>query len=223
MVKELPNETFKGAYVTGPYTIAGLLLGADEAAMWTITNPDMLHQICSIAEEIIIKYTNLLSEAGAEAICILEPSAVMLSPNHFEMFSANYIKQIIAKSKYSGNFIYHVCGNSNHIIDKMIKSGVDALSLDSKEAGINLLEISKIVPNDVILIGNINPVGKILNGNEIEVEYETYSLLEQMHNVPNFILSTGCDLPFDTPIENIAAFVEVGKQYKKSVFTTVNN
>lgn len=214
MTRQLPNETLKAAYVTGPYTIAGLLMGADEAALSTITNAEMLHNVCKLAESILIKYVNLLTEAGAQVICFLEPSAVMLSPNHFEIFSANYVKKIIKLSKFYGDFVYHICGNTNHLIDNMIKSGVDALSLDSNVVGINLCNIAKYIPEDIILVGNINPTGKILNGNSYEIENEIYSLLKNMDEIPNFVLSTGCDLPLETPIKNIETFMDVGKNYK---------
>ncbi|MCB0732244.1 MAG: uroporphyrinogen decarboxylase family protein [Ignavibacteriae bacterium] len=216
MTKKLPGEVIKGAYVTGPYTIAGLLLGADQAAMSTIINQELLHKICDLAKNVIVKYINLLSEAGAQIICILEPSAVMLSPDQFEIFSANYVKDIISKAKINGEYIYHVCGNTNHLISKIISSGVAALSLDSKEVGVDLCEIAKSVSEEIILIGNINPVGKILNGNAKQVEEEVSSLLEQMKDIPNFILSTGCDLPLDTPIENVETFMDVGKKFRNS-------
>ncbi len=214
MTKELPEVTMKGAYITGPYTIAGLLLGTDEAAISTISNQEILFKICDMAEEIIYKYINLLIETGVQLICILEPSAVMLSPGQFENFSSNYVKRIISKYYSSEiDFIYHVCGNSTHLIKKMCNTGVDALSLDSKDVGVNLLEIAKTIPEEIILIGNINPVGKLYNGNNFEVENEVLTLLEEMNYIPNFILSTGCDLPLATPISNIESFMNVGKKY----------
>ncbi|MBK7106517.1 MAG: uroporphyrinogen decarboxylase family protein [Ignavibacteriae bacterium] len=214
MTKEFPSEIINCAYVTGPYTIAGLLLGADEAAISTITNSEKLFKICDLAEIVITKYINLLIDAGAKLICILEPSAVMLSLEQFERYSSNYVKRIISKFHKSNiDFVYHVCGNSNHLINKMCDSGVNALSLDSCDVGINLTEIAKRIPEEIILIGNINPTGKILNGKVKEIENEVLFLLNEMKSVPNFILSTGCDLPLDTPIENIEAFMNVGKNY----------
>jgi uroporphyrinogen decarboxylase len=37
-------------------------------------------------------------------------------------------------------------------------------------------------------------------------------LKQKMFKFDNFILSTGCDLPPDTPLENIKAFVKAAKK-----------
>jgi uroporphyrinogen decarboxylase len=71
-----------------------------------------------------------------------------------------------------------------------------------------------MVPQDVVLIGNINPTRTILRGKPSDVEKEVTELLTVMNSHPNFILSTGCDLPQETPIENIHAFMNAGKNYR---------
>lgn len=211
----LPKSVMKGAYVTGPYTLAGLLMGAQNAAMATIISPDELLQICEFTTSIIKKYVNALIENGAQLICVLEPSAVMLGPDQFEMFSSSFVKTIceLCESKKAAS-VYHICGNSSHLVQKMCEAGVDALSLDSHEAGIDLPAIAGQIPDDVVLIGNVNPVGSILNGKPEDVAGDVNSLLQAMDDFPNFILSTGCDLPQEIPLENIDAFMKAGREYR---------
>jgi uroporphyrinogen decarboxylase len=48
------------------------------------------------------------------------------------------------------------------------------------------------------------------------VREEVSSLLRSMDSYPNFVLSTGCDLPEDVPLENIAAFMQTGREYRIS-------
>jgi len=211
----LPSEILRGAYVIGPFSLASLLMGADEAAMATILNPDKLEALCELTTEKIQEYIRLLIAAGAQVICILEPSAVMLGPNEFEQFSARFVKHINDSFKYSGiSTIYHTCGNTMHLIEKMIESGVDALSLDSDAIGVNLPQVAKKAAQRVVIMGNINPTGKILTGTPDEVKEEVIRLLESMDDFPNFVLSTGCDLPQETPLENIHAFMKVAKSYR---------
>jgi len=211
----LPATIMKGAYVTGPYTLAGLLMGADDAAMATMLQPDMIHEVCQFTTERIQEYVRLLIAAGAQVICILEPSAVMLSPDLFFEFSARYVKHINESCKYTGvATVYHTCGNTMHLAGKMCDSGVDALSLDSPDAGVDLPEVAKNIPENVILIGNISPVGTLLTGSPEDVKKDVLDLMKRMEFYPNFILSTGCDLPQETPIENIRAFMQAGREYK---------
>jgi len=44
------------------------------------------------------------------------------------------------------------------------------------------------------------------------VRQSVCDLLVRMAPYPNFILSTGCDLPQETPLSNIAAFMQAGRE-----------
>ena len=75
----------------------------------------------------------------------------------------------------------------------MVDSGVDGISLDSKEVGIDMVEIAKMLTKDVLIIGNINPTGAMLIGKPEDVRKEVKSLMKMMDPYVNFVLSTGCD------------------------------
>lgn len=211
----LQSSILRGAYVTGPYTLAALLLGADEAARASVEHVDDLKKLCQFTTNRILDYIKLLISSGAQIICILEPSAVMLGPFQFEQFSGNFVRSIADFCSYSdAALIYHICGNTMHLIEKMADCGVDALSLDSPDAGVDLKIASERIPQEIIIMGNINPTGELLYGKPRDVEKEVSDLLKKMEGFPNFILSTGCDLPQDTPIENIRAFMQTGQNYR---------
>jgi len=215
MHTKLPKNILCGAYVTGPYTLAGLLMGAEEAALATIMNPEYLHEVCQITTIKIQDYVSLLITTGAEIICFLDPSSVMLGPDQFTEFSGKYVDSICSKYLETEiSFVYHICGNTMHLIERMAQSGVNALSLDSPNAGINLFEAIKKVSPDTIIIGNISPIGSLLYGTPLDVEKEVRNLLNELNGFPNFILSTGCDLPQETRLENIQAFMNAGKSYR---------
>lgn len=208
-------NVLKGAYVTGPYSLAALMIGAEEAAMSTVMEPEKLDLLCQFATEKIQKYVNLLVAAGAQVICILEPSAVMLGPDQFEMFSSKYISHISSSCKYTNAAtVYHTCGNTMHLIDKMLASGIDGISLDSASAGVDLPAVAEQAPEEIAIIGNISPTESMLSGTTKNVEVEVRELLDQMEKFPNFVLSTGCDLPQEVPIDNIHTFMKTGSEYK---------
>ncbi len=208
----LPPSIVKGAYVTGPYTLAGLLLGADEAALATVMDPARLHDVCRFTTQKILEYVRLLTAAGAELLCVLEPSAVMLGPQQFEEFSGRYVRDICDSLSYTDvATVYHICGNSMHLIEGMCAAGVNGLSLDAPETGVDLADAARRVPKDVAVIGNISPVGHLLRGAPGDVEADVKALLREMKSFSNFVLSTGCDLPQETPIANIKAFMRAGR------------
>jgi len=214
----LPEKVFKGAYVTGPYSLAGLIMGADDAAMATILEPEKLLALCEFTTAKIQEYIRLLISAGAQIICILEPTAVMLGPDQFEQFSSRFIRHICDAFRYTNvAMVYHTCGNTMHLIEKMVESNVDALSLDSPAAGVDLPKVAEQVNGSVILIGNICPTGHILNSTPEDVQNEVWQLLKVMDPYPNFVLSTGCDLPQETPFDNISAFMNTCRNYRIGV------
>ncbi len=201
----------KGAYVIGPFTLAGLMMGATEIALATIDNPDLVHAAAEFATQVIIRYAQALVDAGADLICILEPTATFISPRAFRKFSGAYVRRII--EKVNAIPVLHICGNTTHLIQAMAETGAQGLSLD---AAVDLPAAAAKVPEDVVLVGNVDPVRVMVNASGEEVQTSVRTLLDAMAPYPNFILSTGCDLPPETPLENIEAFMAAGKEWKKA-------
>ncbi|MEM2915006.1 MAG: uroporphyrinogen decarboxylase family protein, partial [Candidatus Bathyarchaeia archaeon] len=98
----LPPEVIRGAYVTGPFTLASLIMGAQDAVMSILKNPVEFRNLCDFATSVAIEYARLLITAGAEVICITDPTAVMLSPKQFKIWSTPYIARIKEICKYNG-------------------------------------------------------------------------------------------------------------------------
>lgn len=215
MAKKLPDNVVKGAYVIGPYTLSAMILGSEEALMSSLLNPDDLGVLCQFTAQIIKQYAEKLILVGAEAICILEPSAMMLYPEQFGEFSIKYVRDIAETcKKYEVSSILHICGNTMPLIEKMMESGVDGLSIDSKQAGVDLKKVVNIAENikkDMVIIGNISPTETMLYGSPDKVASEVKELLNEMRDCPYFVLSTGCDSPPETPLENLKAFMKAGR------------
>ncbi|KUK54923.1 MAG: Uroporphyrinogen decarboxylase (URO-D) [Marinimicrobia bacterium 46_47] len=210
MKRDFPADIIRGAYVTGPYTLAGLIMGAESAAMETMMDPEGFHALCAVCTDKILDYTQAMIEAGAHVIAVLEPSAMMLGPEQFREFSMDYTRKIIdVCHQHDVGMVYHICGNTEHLLESLNDSGADALSLDSD---VNFPQAAKIIREDMILIGNVCPTGTIMTGHPESVQKEVQKLLEDMKDVPNYILSTGCDLPLEVPEENVTAFMQTGRK-----------
>jgi uroporphyrinogen decarboxylase len=206
-------DVLTGGYVIGPFSLAGLLLGASEAAMATVMDADLLQAVLSFSSGVIGRYARALERAGADTIAILEPTASLLSPEHFQQFAAPYIKEIVDTLETVP--ILHICGRTNHLIEAMIQTGAQGLSLGPM---VDFPQAIKEIPEDVVLVGNLDPV-RVLNERTPSGVYSaTQDLIEAMEPHDNFILSTGCDLPMDTPLENIHAMMDAarGRDGKRS-------
>ena len=198
-----------GGYVIGPFSLAGLMIGASDIALATIDAPDVVRATVNFCEHAVIAYAKALVASGAGVIAILEPTAVILSPDAYWEFSgqstANVIRHLDTKT------VLHICGNTGRLVENMCRTGAQGLSLDT---AVSLPRIAPRVDPDIVLIGNINPVGAMLRGGREQVRRDTLELLESLRGVPNFIASTGCDLPAETPIENIAEFCRTVRDWR---------
>jgi len=197
----------KGGYVIGPFTMAGEFMGANDIAMQAMLNPELVAELVNFSLEVISEYANALFNAGADAIAVLEPLAVILSPKKYKEFSLYPFKKLVSNLN-NKPLILHICGNTNHLIKSMLDSGAVGLSLDSV---INFEELKKIIPQEITLMGNLNPVKIFLQSTPDQVAEATKSLKESMKDTKNFILSSGCDIPVNTPLENIAAFMKAAR------------
>ena len=62
------------------------------------------------------------------------------------------------------------------------------------------------IPANCIAMGNISPSKIFFNGTSEKMHIETTRLLETTKQFPNFLISSGCDIPPLTDMDNIASF-----------------
>jgi len=211
----MPAETLVAAYVVGPLSLTGLLRSAQQIAMDSILAPDLLSKLCEFSTGVIQKYAAVLVNAGADIICILEPTAMMFGPEQFREFSGNYVHHIMESYKYQNvQTIYHICGNTMHLIKEIAATGVAGISLDAPEYGIDMQKAAEMVQHDVVILGNISPTRIMTDGSSDDVRKATTELLENMRPYPNFILSTGCDIPQEAPLENLKVFMQTAREFE---------
>lgn len=197
----------KAAVSACPFTMAGLLMGAEEIARKTLKDPQLVKDVLEWCVAAIIQDAQTQISCGADLIFLGDPTAGLLSPKAYQTFGADPCRRVVEQIERP--VILHICGNSTHIIEKMCATGVQGISVDSL---VDLPSIVSRVPEDVVIMGNINPIGTLLNGTPEEVRKETQNLMERMAGVPNYLGMTGCDIPLPAPIENVQAMVETIKE-----------
>jgi len=206
MSKRFTLPTVAGG--SGPFTLAAELMGASEAAMCTITDKDFMHELLAWCTSVCTVYLKALRAAGADVVLIGEPTAVILSPDSFGKFAREPLKSVSSNIRAGGGFpVLHICGDSTHLLEGMVATGVDGLSLDSP---VDMGAALDAAGDDVVVIGNVDPVGTMLEGDPAAVAEAARKLLGKFGDRPNYVLGTGCDLPIETPLENIDALMAAG-------------
>lgn len=98
------------AYLIGPYTLSGLLMGANRLAAGTIGKPDLLKRVMEFSAEMITRYAAELKRRGADYLIVLDPTSVIMSPAQFATASAPFVEQaaagLMARMKEIDGFIF---------------------------------------------------------------------------------------------------------------------
>ena len=193
------------AGVVGPYSLAGRLLDVSEVMILCYEDPDMVHCVMRKTTEFLINYINAYKDAGANGVVMAEPLTGMLSPALAEEFSAPYVKQIVdAVQDDEFIVVYHNCGNNLlQMADAIVSCGAAAYHFGN---AIKLADMLPHVPADCLVMGNVDPAGEICNGTPESVKAATRQVMAECGHAPNFVISTGCDIPPLSPWANIGAF-----------------
>ena len=194
---------------SGPFTLAAELIGATEAAMYTLTEPALMHELLEYCTRVCATYLDAIVRAGAEVILIGEPTAAILSPGAYAEFSGAYTARLIAAIPRP--VILHICGDAGHLVKGMCETGAQGLSLD---APVDLPSVAQTVPDNVVLIGNLDTVSVLLEGTPESVSESTTEMLESMRPYKNYVASSGCDLSYNTPVENIVAMIDTVRDFR---------
>lgn len=189
--------------VIGPYSLAGRLFDMTELMMSCYDDPDSVKILLEKCTEFIIDYVKAFKSAGADGVIVAEPSAGLLSPALCEEFSCTYVKRIFDEIN-DDDFavVYHNCGNTVPLTPVISQLGADVYHFGN---AVDMEEILKRMPTSAVIMGNINPVD-FRNESAQKIYDDTKTLLKRCSGYNNFIISSGCDIPFDAKWDNIDAY-----------------
>lgn len=200
------------AGIIGPFSLAARLLDVTEIMMDCYDEPDMVHTVLEKCTSFLIEYAKAYRNAGANGIMMAEPVAGLLSPTLEEEFSSPYVKKIV-DAVQTDDFIviYHNCGdNTPAMVDSILSTGAAAYHFGNS---INMKTMVEKFPEDTIVMGNVDPAGEIRLGTPESVRKATLSVMEACCEHPNFVISSGCDIPPMSPWDNIRAFFDAVNEY----------
>ncbi len=213
LIRQVGKTHLVSSYVIGPFTLAGQLMGAENLLELAMENPEETALVAKECRRVIEPYVDELLSAESHNIVILEPtgSSSVISPEWFAKFCAPNVKSLVSFIKSRGaKATLHICGNTTKILDAMCETGADALSLDSVTSLTNAYKISH---GRCTIIGNVDTT-LLLNGSQEEVAAASRKCIEAVGGVVDgFVLSSGCDLAIETPVQNVNALVKAGKNY----------
>ena len=204
------RPVFAGAI--GPFSLAGRLFDVSEVMIACYEDPDTVHTVLEKATAFLIDYIRGFKQAGANGLVLAEPVAGLIAPALLAEFSAPYVKRIVDAVQDDGFLlVYHNCGgNTVTAMDAILSTGAALYHFGN---AVDMREVLAAVPDDVIVMGNVDPAGVLRMGTPEQVTARTKEIMGQCCGHPNFVISSGCDIPPMTPWENIHAFFNAVESY----------
>lgn len=196
----------------GPFSLAGRLMDVNEVMILCYEEPELVHAVLEKVTQFIISYVAAFKEAGADGVVLAEPLAGLLSPDLLAEFSTPYVRRIVeAHQDDEFSIVYHNCGSS--VVDAAEAVAATGAAAFHFGNAINMADIVPLMPEDALVMCNVDPAGEIRNGTPESVREATLSVLGACAKYPNFVISTGCDVPPMSPWDNIKAFFAAVEEF----------
>lgn len=197
----------------GPFTLLSLLRGTQQFMMDLITEEeDVIFDALEWATKVHITFAKAQMETGAHAASMGDAYASpnLVSPKMYRKFALPYEKQVVKTLlPYNKPYSIHICGDTNSIIEDMGTTGAKILEVDWK---LDMGVARRLVPEDTILMGNINPSDPMCLGTPEKVLSQCQGIIAATSG-KGLILSSGCALGANTLPENMEALVNAAKYY----------
>ncbi len=193
----------------GPFSLASAVRGIEALMMDMADQPQFVFDLLEISVEMVSHLGIEVGRAGAHAVTFGDAVAGLVSREDFVKFAFPALKEVVRRvhAAIDAPVFLHICGKTTHIVDCMAATGADALELDFQN---DFGEMKRMVGDEVCLEGNLEPSGVLLQGTP-ELVYRKSRELIQSAGPGGFILSSGCEVPRDTPPENIEAMVQAAR------------
>lgn len=192
--------------VTGPFTLALHLLGT-EIFLKLLESPEEVKEILDFCTEVSVRMSDFLMEAGCDVIAVVDPMTSQIDTETFREFVTPQASRVFDSIRDKGRLgSFFVCGHAQQNVEEMCRCRPDNISIDEN---IPLDFVREVALREGISFGgNLRLTVVLLMGDEEDARHEALNCLD-MAGETGFILAPGCDIPMETPPENLKAVTQM--------------
>lgn len=200
--KLLGDEIPVIGWIEGPLAEAADLAGVNNILIDILMQPDFVRRLMDICVITAKDFARAQIEAGCLVIGIGDALCSQIDPETYSSFILPLHQEIIDFIHELGAFTkLHICGDITHHLPYVALTRTDILDLDWM---VDFTTARDKCQNEMILCGNLDPVSCIQNLIPEKISLQANKLVEDQ-KYTRFILSGGCEITRDTPLENILA------------------
>jgi MtaA/CmuA family methyltransferase len=197
-------------WIEGPIAEGADLRGINTLMMDFFDDPGFVRDLFAFVIEMELRFAREQIKAGADMIGIGDAAASLIGPQIYEEFVWPYEKKLVEGVLALGAKVrLHICGNTRKHLAGMGRLGCHIVDLDYLSP---IVEGRQAMGSNQVLLGNVNPVIILRNGTPEQVTAATAECHAQAG--PRFIVGPGCEVPRDTPHENLRALCEYARNYQ---------
>lgn len=208
------NEVFvRGNCDQAPFSAASMVRGTQDWMIDLMMPGEEVEKLLEYCTGVCVQFIDLMAETGVDMISNGDSPAGpdMISPDMFRQYALPYETRLVeAAHNQNLPYVNHICGNTDLILEDMLKTGTDGLELDYKT---DIQKIYDHLGKKNLFIGNIDPSGVLALGSPQLVRNKTLELLKVYKDSPRLIINAGCAIPPATPSENIKEMIETVRNF----------
>ena len=206
--EKVGEETAVMGLFCGPFTLASHLRGT-KLFMDMKKNPEHVRQLMDYVTRNAFQMIDMYLAAGADVICPVDPLVSQISAKSFRDYLTEPYTRIFDYIRSKGvPSSFFVCGNALRNIEEMCKTNPDGISIDENIPMATAKEITDRY--NIAIGGNIPLTTTMLFGNQQDNMKYVVDMVDSV-DPRNLIISPGCDMPYDVPIENGIAVSEAAR------------
>ena len=197
-----------GGWIEGPLAEAVDLAGVSEMLMMLMTDPENAGLLMDKCLEFGKKFAKAQIEAGCDLMGMGDAISSQIDLSTYDQFVKERHKEIISFIHEYGALVkLHICGDITHLLPSIKDVGADIIDLDWQ---VDINKARSILGPNPIITGNINPV--IVQDKTPEEVYKVSRDLLESQKGKKFILSAGCEITVNTPVENLLAMKKAAQE-----------
>jgi len=216
--KECDQEYPILGWVEGAFAEACDLHGITETMNDLYEAPEFLLDLLEICTNQAIVFAESQIDSGADFIGIGDAAASLISPKMYQKFVLPYEKRIIQAIHSKGSRAkLHICGNITSLLPFLVETKADIIDVDYP---VNFSHAVAVFGEKISACGNFEPSDVLFLGDPARVKAAVESCVASAAN--NTMIAPGCEVPRDTPIENLKALSktlwEIAENQLDSIF-----
>jgi MtaA/CmuA family methyltransferase len=201
-------------WIEGPCAEGADLRGINTLLTDFYDDPGFVRDLFEFAVAQALRFAAAQVAVGVDIMGVGDAAASLVGPRLYREFVWPYEKKLVDGLLALGTQVrLHICGNTRSLTPLMGQLGCAIVDLDYP---VPLAEARQRVGPDQVLLGNLDPVRAVRDASPDSI----VDALGVCHSAAGarYILGAGCELPRDTPAENVRAFAAYAAGHRPEEF-----